>query len=124
MCGKSEKAHQKSTHKRSIEPHHYVLIQLPPHERRKEHIESKTQCQKYSNGYHLEMYKKKIKTSKRKLPKSHIKKKSETRNLEQARKSESNVGEKRRRDLQRMVRKLPTMLPHCFGLAIATKKKA
>lgn len=40
-------------YKRSVESHHNILKQFLPNKRSKEHIESKTQCQKYSNSHHL-----------------------------------------------------------------------
>lgn len=43
-------------YERSVEPHHNILIQFLPNKRSKEHIESKPQCQKYSNSYHLHRY--------------------------------------------------------------------
>jgi len=50
------KKKRKMAYERSVEPHHNILIQFLPNKRSKEHIESKPQCQKYSNSYHLHRY--------------------------------------------------------------------
>lgn len=88
-------------YKRRVETHHNILQQFLPNKRSKEHIESKPQCQKHSNSYHLRKYK--IST---------LKSKFWTKGKKHSHHSHRKKVKIFKSNLERVVGKLPSMLPH------------